>query len=1051
MSRYFFFSFFTLSTLKSNAQIVINELGISPPSHNSGGGSEFVELYNKSGCSVDIGCYVIVFSSTSTNFFGTFATGWAITIPSNTLLASDSFYLIGGGGNASAFTSSSWQALSAGGNPWINLYGTNGKDIADLDISTSSNSAKNNIPGLLTDQDGQVTLLKPSGAVEASVSYNSGNNSSSYPGSLSNGTPVGCTPFNPIPLLSASLTNINYLPSFNSFSQGIYLDASGTYQIAFSNLTPSLTPGKPNISQLAPAVALTATATGTNVNCFGGTTGTATVTPAEGTPAYTYSWNTTPVQTTATATNLAAGTYTVTVTDNEGCTTTATLTITVNPNITPTFNAVAPICSGATLAVLPTSSTNATPITGTWSPALNNTATTTYTFTPAAGQCATTATLTITVNPNITPTFNAVAPICSGATLTVLPPSSTNATPITGTWSPALNNTATTIYTFTPAAGQCATTATLTITVNPNITPTFNAVAPICSGATLTALPPSSTNATPITGTWSPALNNTATTIYTFTPAAGQCATTATLTITVNPNITPTFNAVAPICSGATLAVLPTSSTNATPITGTWSPALNNTATTTYTFTPTAGQCATTATLTITVNPNITPTFNAVAPICSGATLAALPTSSTNATPITGTWSPALNNTATTTYTFTPTAGQCATTATMDVVITNQITPAFTQIGSLCQNSAAPSLPATSTNGINGTWSPATINTTAVGTTTYTFTATAGQCATTATMDIVITAKPIADAPANVTSCASYTLPALVNGTYYSSPNGVGPIAVGTVITSPQTVYVYAGTSASCSDEHSFTVTITTIVTPSVSIAASTTSICAGSSITFTATPTNGGSVPTYQWQVNGTNVPAATSSTFTATTLNNGDKVTVVMTSNASCTTTPTATSNAIIVATSSVTPSVSIAASTTSICAGSSITFTATPTNGGSVPTYQWQVNGTNVPAATSSTFTATTLNNGDKVTVVMTSNASCTTTPTATSNAIIVATSSVTPSVSIAASSTSICAGSSITFTATPTNGGSVPTYQWQVNGTNVPGSYFINLYNNNFKQW
>ena len=128
-----------------------------------------------------------------------------------------------------------------------------------------------------------------------------------------------------------------------------------------------------------------------------------------------------------------------------------------------------------------------------------------------------------TVNPNVTPTFNAVAPICSGATLSAIAYNINNG--ITGTWSPALNNTATTTYTFTPAAGQCATTATLTITVNPNVTPTFNAVAPICSGATLSPLPTTSING--ITGTWSPALNNTATTTYTFTPAAGQCATTS--------------------------------------------------------------------------------------------------------------------------------------------------------------------------------------------------------------------------------------------------------------------------------------------------------------------------------------------------------------------------------------------------------------------------------------------------------------------------------------------------------------------------------------------
>ena len=103
-------------------------------------------------------------------------------------------------------------------------------------------------------------------------------------------------------------------------------------------------------------------------------------------------------------------------------------------------------------------------------------------------------------------------------------------------------------------------------------------------------------------------MNNTTTTTYTFTPTAGQCATTTTLTITVNPNVTPTFDPVAAICSGATLAPLPTTSLNG--INGSWSPALNNTTTTTYTFTPTAGQCATTTTLTITVNPILSPTIN---------------------------------------------------------------------------------------------------------------------------------------------------------------------------------------------------------------------------------------------------------------------------------------------------------------------------------------------------------------------------------------------------------------------------------------------------------
>ncbi|WP_310594986.1 T9SS type B sorting domain-containing protein [Flavobacterium sp.] len=262
--------------------------------------------------------------------------------------------------------------------------------------------------------------------------------------------------------------------------------------------------------------------------------------------------------------------------------------------ITPTFNPVSTICEGTTLTALPTSSTNG--ITGSWSPALDNTKTTTYTFTPSTGQCAATASLTVTVNPKVTPNFNPVSAICEGTTLADLPTKSTNG--ITGTWSPALDNTKTTTYTFTPSTGKCATTASLTVTVNPQATPNFNPVSTICEGGTLTALPTTSTNG--ITGTWSPALDNTKTTTYTFTPSTGQCSATASLTVSVNPKVTPNFNPVSSICESATLAALPTKSTNG--ITGTWSPALDNTKTTTYTFTPSTGECASSTSLTVTVN-----------------------------------------------------------------------------------------------------------------------------------------------------------------------------------------------------------------------------------------------------------------------------------------------------------------------------------------------------------------------------------------------------------------------------------------------------------------
>ena len=153
----------------------------------------------------------------------------------------------------------------------------------------------------------------------------------------------------------------------------------------------------------------------------------------------------------------------ISFTTNVICNLSKSVVITVTPSITPTFNSVNPICVGAVLSPLPTTSNNS--ITGTWSPALNNVATTTYTFTPSVGQCATNGSSIISIIPNVTPTFSQVPAICSGAALAALPTTSNNS--VTGSWSPAINNSATTGYTFTPSTGQCATTALMTITVTP--------------------------------------------------------------------------------------------------------------------------------------------------------------------------------------------------------------------------------------------------------------------------------------------------------------------------------------------------------------------------------------------------------------------------------------------------------------------------------------------------------------------------------------------------------------------------------------------------------
>lgn len=249
------------------------------------------------------------------------------------------------------------------------------------------------------------------------------------------------------------------------------------------------------------------------------------------------------------------------------------------------------------------------------------------------------------------------------------------------------------------------------------------------------------------------------------------------------------------------------------------------------------------------------------------------------------------------------------------------------------------------------------------------------------------------------------------------------------------------GASAARTEVYNFQITPCATNAAGVSIALSSGSnpSCTGSSVTFTATPTNGGTAPSYQWLVNGANA-GTNSPTFTTTSLTNGQVVSCVMTSNLAGVTGNPATSNAItMVVNSSVTPAVSIALTSGSnpTCAGSSLTFTATPTNGGTAPSYQWTVNGVNA-GTNSPSFTTSTLTNGAVVNCVMTSNSPCASTTTATSgNITMTVNASVTPSVSIAltAGTNPSPSGASMTFTASAVNGGATPSYQWRVNGANV----------------
>jgi len=104
----------------------------------------------------------------------------------------------------------------------------------------------------------------------------------------------------------------------------------------------------------------------------------------------------------------------------------------------------------------------------------------------------------------------------------------------------------------------------------------------------------------------------------------------------------------------------------------------------------------------------------------------------------------------------------------------------------------------------------------------YATTATAPFCSVENSFTITIFSIT-ADAPADVTKCDSYTLPALTNGNYYTGPNGPHnpsntQLQAGHVLTATTTLYVYieSGARINCTDENSFTVTVnpTPVVAP---------------------------------------------------------------------------------------------------------------------------------------------------------------------------------------------------------------------------------------------
>ncbi|SMC93727.1 hypothetical protein SAMN06296427_1271, partial [Moheibacter sediminis] len=291
-------------------------------------------------------------------------------------------------------------------------------------------------------------------------------------------------------------------------------------------------------------------------------------------------------------------------------------------------------------------------------------------------------------------------------------------------------------------------------------------------------------------------------------PDPDQCAEEFTLEIEVTDSIEPIFDLESEYCQNDELITLPTQSDN--DITGIWTPNQIDTSVAgiqNFTFIPDEEQCAESILLSIEIFETLIPAFDLQQEYCLGVIPQALENVSDNGIP--GTWFPAQIDTTTAgtqIYTFTP-DGICGEEFILEITVLDEITPTFNIQTQYCLNSEEIILPTTSENGVTGTWFPATINTSNLGTTTYTFTPDL-ECAETITKTITIVEIIMPEFDDLIQNYCLNSMAELlpnisengINGTWF--PSQINTNLQGT------TTYTFTPNEGQCSQEYQHTVTV---------------------------------------------------------------------------------------------------------------------------------------------------------------------------------------------------------------------------------------------------
>lgn len=592
--------------------------------------------------------------------------------------------------------------------------------------------------------------------------------------------------------------------------------------------------------------------------------------------------------------------------------------------------------------------------------------------------------------------------ICIGNTATLT--GSGGAT--TYSWNPgaivgstaAVTPAATTIYTLTGKTGTCVNTRTLSLTVTPSLSITVNS-ATVCAGTAAVLNASGATTYTWNTGSNAASVSVTplSTTVYTVSGNQGTCAGNKTTTVTVNASPTVAVNS-ATVCAGTTATLTATGATAYSWNTGAITGVINVTpaATTVYTVTGTANGCSNVKTSTVVVNASPTVAVNS-STVCAGNSATLTASGAGSYTWNTGASTAVINVTpaATTVYTVTGTSTGCTNVKTATVTVNTNPTVTVNS-ATVCSGTSAALTASGATSYLWNTGATtASLNVTPASTTVYTVTGSNGSCTNVKTTTVIVNASPTV-AVNSSTICSGSTATLTAGGaTNYSWNTGAATAAIN-VSPASTTVYTVTGTSNGCTNSKTATVTVNT--TPTVSVNSST--VCAGTPATLTAT-----GAASYLWNT------GAASAVITVTPASS--TVYTVTGSNGTCTNvkTSTVTVNAIPTITS---------ANNSPVCSASNINLTANSIAGTS---YVWSgPNGFSSTTQNPIIANATAANAG-VYTVTATGINGCTNK----SNSTVIV--NATPTINV--NSFTICPGGSATLTA---NGAT--SYLWNTGSTSNP---------------